>query len=218
MFLPTLSITTPAQHHASLWRALAVGAATLLTMLLAVPEAMAQPLSEQVRGKLAPELRGDLGAVANAWTRDVGGKRQVQMVVVSNSDDPELDDLRDQVLRLGGAVHARLPLVRSLSVQLPADKLALLAAHSDVQGLSPNRSVSRTASALEFASGVLTPNVRSYSSTSAYTGLDGKGVGIAVMDSGVMRAHRHFLDAGGFNSCSAMSICAMPASAGGWGV
>ena len=45
----------------------------------------------------------------------------------------------------------------------------------------------RTASTLEYVAGVLTSRGRSYPSTTTYSGVDGSGVGIAVLDSGVMR-------------------------------
>ncbi|WP_425257025.1 hypothetical protein ACPOLB_16095 [Rubrivivax sp. RP6-9] len=128
--------------------------------------------------------------------REVGGKRHVQLIVIGGGADPELTALRAEVLRLGGSVRARHALVRGLTVQLPADKVAQLAARDDVASISPNRQVRRTASLLDASTGALIANVRNHGH-GGYSGLDGSGVGIAVLDAGMMRAHRSFQDAAG---------------------
>ncbi len=79
--------------------------------------------------------------------------------------------------------------VAALSVMLPTSQVAAIAARADVLGVSPNRLTARTASTLEYATGTLTSNVRTYSSATTYSGLDGTGVGIAVLDSGVLEHH-----------------------------
>ena len=58
--------------------------------------------------------------------------------------------------------------------------------------LSPNRQTQRSFSTLEAVTGANLAAVRSYSGKSAYTGLDGSGIGIAILDSGVMRNHQAF--------------------------
>jgi serine protease AprX len=171
---------------------------TALALLLTVPPAQADNDGRRFN-KIARDLQGELGAArkpGQRWARDVRGRRHVQLIVVSNSSDAELNDLRRAVLRLGGSVHARHPLVGGLTVQLPADKVDTLSARSDVVSVSPNRDVRRSASVLEASSGVLTSNVRSYT-LGGYSGLDGSGIGIAVLDSGVMAAHRSFQNAAG---------------------
>src|SRR5262249_50624068 len=55
----------------------------------------------------------------------------------------------------------------------------------------------KTASLLEQITGANTSAVRSYSTSVNYTGLDGTGIGIAVLDSGVMRSHKTMADAAG---------------------
>jgi subtilisin family serine protease len=64
--------------------------------------------------------------------------------------------------------------------------VAAVAAREDVQGVSPNRLTARTSSALEASTGAL--NLRSYSGSS-YSGLDGSGIGIAILDSGIGWSH-----------------------------
>ncbi|MEO5697177.1 MAG: S8 family serine peptidase, partial [Burkholderiaceae bacterium] len=129
--------------------------------------------------------------------RDVKGERQVQAIVVSDSADPEMTDLRAQVLRTGGSVHAVHAAVRALTVQIGLGQVHALAQRKDVVSVSPNRATYRTASTLESITGTLTANVRTNSTKTGYSGLDGSGIGIAVLDSGVMKQHEAFLDGSG---------------------
>jgi hypothetical protein len=80
----------------------------LLAFVLALP-VNAQPMSERSRNKVARDMDSELSttrAPREKWARDVRGVRHVQAIVVSDSADPEMRDLRAQVLRLGGSVHA----------------------------------------------------------------------------------------------------------------
>lgn len=102
----------------------------------------------------------------------------------------------------GGSVFFRYTLVAALSVLLPAHQLAAMAARSDVQGISPNRLTGRTAttlspSHLELATGATHVRTRSQATSLGCSGLDGSGVGIAVLDSGVMSTHSLMADASG---------------------
>jgi serine protease AprX len=121
------------------------------------------------------------------WKKTVNGIAYAKVIVVSNTSDAEMTNLRGAVLQLGGSVYYRYLSVRAISVLVPLANITTLALRSDVQTISPNRQVSRTASALELTSGVA--NVRT-GSNNVYTGLDGTGIGIAVLDSGV--AWNHF--------------------------
>ena len=104
-------------------------------------------------------------------------------------------NLRAYVKSIGGAVHAVHPAVHAMTVQVKASNVAALAQRSDVVSVSPNRETQRTLSTLETITGALTSNVRTESTKTSYTGLGGTGVGIAVLDSGVMREHWAFADA-----------------------
>ena len=120
------------------------------------------------------------------------GVRHVQAIIVSDSSDPELRELRAAVLRVGGSVHAFHPSMHAITVQVPAQRLNALAQRDDVVSITPNRTLQRTLSTLESVSAALTTRGRTYSSATSYTGIDGSGVGIAVLDSGVMKSHRAF--------------------------
>ena len=167
----------------------------LLFAALGLPAAHANSRGDEKRAKVARDLDDEVAAPAASkpkWARDVNGVRHVQVVIVSNDPDAEMTNLRAQVLRLGGSVHAVHPAVHALTVQVKASDVQALSRRSDVVSVSPNRVTQRTFSTLESVTGALTTNVRSYSSKTAYTGLDGTGVGIAILDSGVMKLHDSF--------------------------
>ena len=109
--------------------------------------------------------------------------------------------LSAHVVSLGGTVHARFSSANALSVTLPAKAVKAIDKRSDVESISPNRTTRRTASTLESVTGAANSSVRTDTSLSkgvgSYSGLDGTGVGIAVLDSGVMAAHQHLANAAG---------------------
>ena len=167
----------------------------LLLSGLALPTAHANARSDERHAKVARDLDDELSTVATPkakWARDVNGVRHVQVVIVSNDVDPQMTNLRAQVQRLGGSVHAVHPAVHAMTVQVRASDVRQLSQRSDVVSVSPNRVTQRTFSTLESITGTLTSNVRTYSSKTAYTGSDGSGVGIAILDSGVMKLHDSF--------------------------
>jgi len=75
--------------------------------------------------------------------------------------------------------------------------VAEVAARSDVTFVAPNRETKRTASTLEAITGATTSPVRTSSTKTTYSGLDGTGIGIAIVDSGVMKNHKAFDNAAG---------------------
>ena len=113
----------------------------LLAFVLALP-VQAQPVSERVRAKIAHDMDGELRtdrAPREKWARDVRGVRHVQAIVVSDSTDPEMRELRAQVLRLGGSVHAVHAAMHAITIQIPAQRLNALAQRDDVVSVTPNR-------------------------------------------------------------------------------
>ncbi|HEY8706835.1 MAG TPA: S8 family serine peptidase, partial [Burkholderiaceae bacterium] len=185
-------------HRVVAW---ALATLALMGSLLQVNTAHAQALGADRHVKVARDLDDELVKVGQPkarWARDLNGVRYVQAIVVSNAADPDMADLRRFVLRSGGSVYAVHPAVHAITVQIKAGQVTALAQRSDVVSVTPNRATHRTASSLEFISGALTGgNVRTNSTKTSYSGLDGSGVGIAVLDSGVMKAHDAFLDYNG---------------------
>ena len=206
-----MAFSSSALRHGAAFLAAACLALTLGAALAAEPARTAVAVGANQQHKLARDLAlplADGSHVGHRWSRRVGDQHLVQIVVLSDSADPELAALRAHVLRLGGSVHARHPLVNGLTVQVPASQLAALAAHADVASVSPNRAVRGSASLLETDTGAsaakaaVPSNIRVgiYDGNGVitnYSGLDGSGVGIAILDSGVMRGHRSFLSGSG---------------------
>jgi len=160
--------------------------------LLSAPAGAQVAPTNKVAGDLLTAILAPTTPLLN-WATDLLGVRYVKALVVSNSTDPSLAALRAAVLADGGSVYYHFVSVPALSVVLPANKVASIAARSDVQSISPNRLTLRMASTLEYTTGAIAPGVRTYSSSllggSSYSGLDGTGVGIAVLDSGIAWSH-----------------------------
>src|SRR5207244_4436176 len=93
--------------------------------------------------------------------------------------------------------QAKYSFIHALTALMKAGTVIALAQRNDVVSVSPNREVRQTASTLESITGALTGNVRPNSTKTSYSGMDGTGIGIAVLDSGVMKAHDAFLDGNG---------------------
>ena len=174
---------------------------TLIGALFAAPTARAQvaplskfandllfaPVGSVVTAVLSPLFgRSSAAPALPSWVKDINGVRYYKVLLVSDSSDPDLVDLRSSVLAAGGSVYYRYLSVRALSVMLPASSLAQFAARSDVQSISPNRPTARTASSLELATGASTSRTGNGNGVSK---LDGTGVGIAVLDSGIAWNH-----------------------------
>ena len=205
-----MSLTTPfvvlierlALPAQSAWKHARVALLVSLAALVGATslQASAAPGGHRKFNKVARDLDealDDSRSVRRKWARDVGGVRQVQLIVVTNTTDPEMRDLRQHVRRLGGSVHAVHPAVHALTVQIGARQVKALSQRDDVVSVSPNREIQRTASTLEAITGSLTSNVRTSSTKTSYSGLDGTGVGIAVLDSGVMRSHEAMFNGSG---------------------
>jgi serine protease AprX len=178
-----MSTTAQSRHP---WRAAVIG--LVCALLLALPGTpRAQSADAGARLKIAPDLLATVGTSALPelpWARLLNGELLVRALVVAEGGDAALPTLRRQVLALGGAVHYQYTSIQALAVMLPAARLVELARLPEVASISPNRSVTRTASLLQQTSGAADaegPN---------RTGLDGRGVGIAVLDTGIAWNHQ----------------------------
>ena len=174
-----------------------LAALLLATMVLSALLGFGPAQAQTAQDKVALDLRNVIASPTTPqlnWVKDLSGQRYVKALIVSNSSDPDLVALRGAVMSAGGSVYLRFVSVRALSVMMPASQVYNLAARSDVQGISPNRLTARTASHLEFATGTM--NQRTYSGAN-WTGLDGRGIGVAVLDSGILEQHKNMMAADG---------------------
>src|SRR5437867_4034391 len=162
--------------------------ALICTVALAgSPAAQAQTASTAAQAKLSADLQAAISsstAVSVPWARSLNGELLVRVIVSANGDDALLTSLRQAVLSLGGSVYYNYASIRAVAVLLPASRLLDLAARDDVLSISPNRPVARTASTLQLTTGA------SVAPPPARGALDGSGVGIAVLDSGLDWNHQ----------------------------
>ena len=148
---PTLIVPADERRPGSVLSWLVVSLA-LLVGLAQFDSAHAQSQMLPAQAKIARDLAAGLvetGKAKASWMRDLNGVRHVQVIIVSNSTDPAMTELRAAVLRTGGAIHAVHPRLRALTVQVRAAMCVALAQRSDVASVSPNRVTRRTASTLE---------------------------------------------------------------------
>ena len=165
--------------------------AALLALFGLVGPAAAQAPSPKIAADLVPIVStGSVPAVT--WARRANGQAYVKLLVVASSDDPTLASLRQFMLAQGGSVHYVYLSVRALSGMLPAAALPALAARGDVVAISPNRVASRSGSLVQDATGASV--LARLGGTAA---IDGRGIGIAVLDSGIDWDHRSMKDAAG---------------------
>jgi serine protease AprX len=152
--------------------------------------------------KLSSELHPLTSATAAApadvtWARSVNGRVLVKVLIVASSADASLASLRADVLYRGGSVYYNFLSTRAIAAMVPASALQALAMRSDVLRISPNRSAKRQASLLQLTSNVTTTTTTATLSGSTSGSTDGRGVAIAVLDSGIDFRHRHFRAADG---------------------
>ncbi len=168
-----------------------IAIASCLTALgLAVP-ASAQTVSIKLSADLAPVVSGG-GVPASAWLQWLGGQPVVNVLITASSSDASLASLRQAVLANGGSVHYAYQTVRAMSGLLPVAALNTIAARSDVLFITPNRTTARSGSLVQDSTGAsAVPRI------GGSTPVDGRGVGIAVLDSGIDWDHRSMQDAVG---------------------
>ena len=161
---------------------------------------MRSPHPAHAEATLSPKLAPDLASAVNApvlpaanWAKQTGNGRFFKVIVVGAGVDPLLTDLRNAVAAAGGAVNYRYQSIKGFSATIPAPALNLLAQRPDVDSISPNRPATKTASLLELATGAHAAR----SLAGLAPGYDGKGVGIAILDSGIYAEHAAFLAADG---------------------
>jgi serine protease AprX len=177
----------------------------LTAALFAPPRAAAQSgrhfHAEQRLNKMSADLVEGLDAVRaprERWQRDHrSGRRDVQVIFVVGQDDQDMTDLKRDIERAGGTIDVAMPGLRMLTATLPAGRVAKIAERNEVVQVVPNRPTSRSASILEGSVGATTSPARTASTKTTYTGPDGSGIGIAIVDSGVMKAHKAFDNASG---------------------
>ena len=159
-------------------------------------QAGSQPKHRKTARDLAVAVASPL-LPGQRWFSQKSGRRMVEVLIISDASDTDMRPLRAHIEQLGGTVNGQFTTVQALLATVPDKAVAVLDERSDVVSISPNRATRHTASALETTIGSASANVRTATGSTTYTGLDGAGIGIAVLDSGVMAAHKHLSDSDG---------------------
>ncbi len=128
--------------------------------------------------RLAPEFQpATSGNPGGPWSGVSGGNKMVT-VIVQYKQMPTNAHL--QSLQSGGAsIRSKFHTIRAVTMRIPASMVADLAKNPNVAYISPDRPVTLTSSNEDFTSAVETDVAVSQFA------LDGTGVGVAVIDSGV---------------------------------
>jgi len=150
------------------------------------------------RTKISDDLNQAISANSVAgikWAKETYSGRMVKVLVMARPTvDPDLQSLRSAIVSAGGSVYYRYISVNGVAAVVPASRLSDIARRSDVESISPNRMTARTGSLLEKATGAA--GVRGAGTASNPT-IDGSGVGIAFLDSGIMATHKAFAGSSG---------------------
>ncbi|MEN3333488.1 MAG: serine protease AprX [Blastocatellia bacterium] len=135
--------------------------------------------------KLSPELER---AAMQPMTHEAPLRTIVQV------SDPQSQNLKQLLKRYGIRVHKKLNHLQMLDVELPAEALRELAASEDIQFISTNNRVAALGH-LTTTTGAEAVRNQLSATGQRYT-LDGKGVGIAILDSGMDKDHKAVKDGG----------------------
>ena len=158
-----------------------------------VPQ-MQLPVAAQTAGKTSPHNTRPASKLSDDLQKRVGqaGPNAEIPVVLQAAGRPS-KTLQDVMKRQGGKIKRLFTNFNTVSLSMPAAALASLAARDDVVHLSLDRTT-QVSGHVEEATG--TNQVRNY--TDSPTGqLDGTGIGIAILDSGIYQGHHEFLNAAG---------------------
>jgi serine protease AprX len=160
----------------NLFRGAALALATVLALTLSFSPALAAK-----GGKAA--IASDLQDKA----RKESPSNRVRVLVNLGGGDPLA--IADTINQLGGEVRKHFRNVGVMVVELPLGAVGALAAIEGLDYVAPDRDVTGLASHLEATTGASLAYNSGYSNLFNQSGIDGTGVGVAVLDSGIDPEH-----------------------------
>src|SRR5437660_4656992 len=164
----------------------AILALTLVSSLM--PTVRTRADQSLAMSKLSPALQQGLDSSYSCVWSD-SSKGTVRTVI--QTFGPVSPLLLSAVTSSGGAVVRQFTSINGILAELPKNRVLTIAARADVEHMTADHLGQQSASHLETATGADT--VRTYNSLlQTYSGLDGSGVGIAILDSGIMAGHSEF--------------------------
>ena len=167
----------------------------LVLISVTLPTAGTRAQSGQVppESKVSPSLLQALGSnQLLVWSNP---SRQTVRVLIQTVG-PTPNSFTTAINQAGGSVVRRFTSINGVLAELPKNRVLSIAARNDVERISADHLAQQSASHLEAAT--TADAVRTYrSATRTFNGLDGSGIGIAVLDSGLMANHSDFKNANG---------------------
>ncbi len=148
----------------------------------------AEAQSRQTLGQLRREKSRATPSLEAVWAPPAPTSSPVSKRVIVNLSGLATDlTLKSCLLKLGGRVHQIHPNLGVAAVELPLGRVRELAAETDIDYVSPDRPM-QAFGHIEATTGA--DQVRTLAKMNGVSNLDGAGVGIAVLDSGVDRNHK----------------------------
>lgn len=146
-------------------------------------------LSNKTEKKLSAEMEQQkLFVEGQTLPTEVALPEDKQSFIVSfNAETPNVA-LQNQVAAIGGTIHRLHENFRLATIEAPRSAIRQLAAQGDVAYISPNRLVASTGHLAVTTGAAQIRALASSTSTTAPT-YDGKGIGIAIIDSGIDTNH-----------------------------
>ncbi|HYE15061.1 MAG TPA: S8 family serine peptidase, partial [Pyrinomonadaceae bacterium] len=166
----------------------------LASLAVAASLSAATPRQASAGARAFSEPRAKISRDLLAGLRRDGDRGGRVNVIVQLEDGAAISPLDALVGALGGRVTRRLERLGARAVSLPRRAVEALAARPEVRFVSPDRAVA-AAGHLETTTGaaaVRTQVTFSLLGITTTTTLDGVGVGIAVVDSGIDSGHQAF--------------------------
>jgi serine protease AprX len=145
---------------------------------------------EKTLGQLRREKFQTKPSLAGVWSQSsppLIPSQKTERVIVNLSGLATDLTLKSCLLKLGGRVHQVHPNLRVATVELPLGRVRELAAETDIEYVSPDRPIEAFGH-LEATTGA--DQARTLAMMNGVSWLDGTGVGIAVIDSGVDSNHK----------------------------
>ncbi|MBS1809231.1 MAG: S8 family serine peptidase [Acidobacteria bacterium] len=140
--------------------------------------------TEKTLGQMRRE-KAQKNSLPGTWAQ-ASTKKPERVIVTLNGLTTEIM-LKSCLLRLGGWVHQLHPNMGIAAVEVPLEKVRELAAETGIDYVSPDRPIMALGH-IEATTGAA--QVRNLVKTNSIQDLDGTGIGIAVIDSGVDNTHK----------------------------
>src|SRR6185369_11909654 len=156
-------------------------ALTLVLVFGLLPLTRSQAVVAAPISKLSRALQQALNTnVSTVWSDP--SRQRLRVLIQSNG--AFTSSLNTAIIAAGGIIVRQFASINGVLAYLPKNRVLTLAARPDVDRMSADHLAQMSSSHIEVATGA--DKVRTSS------GLDGSGIGIAILDSGIMASHSEF--------------------------